>query len=108
MQMNYQVLIVFLIMGLSLRRRMFNKKRSLGADLPVESVASPFSKALMELLSTAGGIYLSLLLLVQFLSVDIPALVNIFGLEIDPIALAAVLIASLQPFLANFNFPKKR
>jgi hypothetical protein len=76
--------------------------------MPVDSIPSPFSKALTELLGTAGGIYLSLLLLVQFLSVEIPALVNIFGLKIDPIALAAILIASLQPFFIHLNLLKKR
>jgi hypothetical protein len=107
MQMNYQVLIIFLIMGLSLRRRMFNTKLR-EASMPVDSIPSPFSKALTELLGTAGGIYLSLVLLVQFLSVDIPALVNILGLEIDPIALAAVLIASMQPFFIQLNIFQKR
>lgn len=103
--MNYQILVLFIIMALGLRRKMHNRRR-LDAGMP-DAAPSPFSRALTELLAAAGGIYLSLMLLVQFLSVDIPSQVDIIGLEIDPLALVAVLIASLQPFFVNSKFLKK-
>ncbi len=103
--MNYQILVLFIIMALGLRRKMFNRRR-LDAGMP-DAAPSPFSRALTELLAAAGGIYLSLMLLVQFLSVDIPSQIDIIGLEIDPLALVAVLIASLQPFFVNSKFLKK-
>ena len=80
----------------------------LDANLPVDSMPSPFSRALTELLASAGGIYLSLMLLVQFLSVELPSQIHIFGLDIEPLALAAILIASIQPFFVNAKFLKKR
>ncbi len=105
--MNFQVLVIFLIMGLSLRRKMVLRMRT-DTSLPVDAMPSPFSRALTELLSIAGGIYLSLMLLVQFLAVELPAQVNIWGLEIDPLALAAVIIASIQPFFISTKSLKKR
>ena len=105
--MNYHVLILFLMMAFSLRRRMFLRRR-MAADLPLDPLPSPFSRALTELLATAGGIYLSLLLLVQFLSMEIPDRVDLWGLEIDPMALVAIIIASLQPFFTHFKFSRNR
>lgn len=104
--MNYQILIIFLIMALGLRKKIHNRQR-LEASLPVDAAPSPFSRALTELLAAAGGIYLSLMLLVEFLSAEIPSRVNVLGQEFDPLALAALLIASIQPFFTGFKLLKK-
>lgn len=72
-------------------------KRSRGLDRPEAAVASPASIALGELVAIAGGIYLSLVLLVSFLKLTVPAKSMILGVPLDPLALIAVIIALLQP-----------
>ncbi len=98
------VLILAALMGLSVRQRILNRKRSkLSGDreLPVDSKPSPFTHALTELMAVAGGIYLSLLLLANFLSLNIPDIVAILGFEINPLALLSIIIASIQPFFVK-------
>ena len=76
-------------------------KRSRGVD-NMETVASPASIALGELVAIAGGIYLSLVLLTSFLKLSLPEKVCIYdNLLIDPLALAAISIAFLQPLFLN-------
>lgn len=62
-----------------------------------EAVASPVSRALAELVAIAGGIYLSLVLLVSFLKINLPEAIAIGGFMVDPLAIAALAIALLQP-----------
>ncbi|MGI6552964.1 MAG: hypothetical protein ACOX37_08085 [Bacillota bacterium] len=58
-----------------------------------------FSEALAQLVGVAGGIYLSLIMLVSFLDLDLPEKVTIAGISMQPLALAALLLAILQPLL---------
>ncbi|PKM80475.1 MAG: hypothetical protein CVU88_04610 [Firmicutes bacterium HGW-Firmicutes-13] len=105
-------LVVFsCILGLSLRKRISTRKRLHGhlKELPSDPLPSPVSNALSETLGVAGGIYLALLMAVSFLQIDVPSHVNIFGLQIEPLALTAVLAALLQPYMveAKNNFGGK-
>jgi len=68
----------------------------------LNALPSPFSGALAYLVGIAGGIYLSLSLLVDFLNVNVPARVKFYGLAFDPLAAVAVTLALLQPFLLSF------
>lgn len=63
----------------------------------VEAVASPASRALAELVAVAGGIYLSLVLLVSFLKINLPEAITIGRVQVDPLAIVALLVALLQP-----------
>lgn len=98
---------IMLLMGvlalsyLSLGQRIQEKQRSKkrGHELPVEPQESAFSQALVELLATAGGIYLALLLLRNFLQIDVPQHIVILGLQLEPIAALSLLIAIFQPYL---------
>ncbi len=67
----------------------------------VEAVASPASRALAELVAVAGGIYLSLVLLVSFLKINLPETITIGQVQVDPLAIVALLVALLQPFLVS-------
>lgn len=62
---------------------------------------SPLSQAIQELIAVAGGIYLSLVMLASFLKLTLPDKVAIGALAFDPLALAAVGCAILQPVAAN-------
>ena len=58
---------------------------------------SPVSLAVQELVATAGGIYLSLIMLVSFLKLEIPSKVGLLTVAIDPLALISLGVAIIQP-----------
>ncbi len=103
------LLVIFLLALLSVRQRLANKRRRFQgkAELPLEPVTSPFSIALTELVGSAGGIYLSLVLLVSFLKIEIPPLIVIWRVALEPLALIALITAIIQPYIAGL-FIKSR
>lgn len=109
--MSYQFLIIFIILVVSLQMRMLSRKRSdnkSSSQLPLDPLPSPFVRAMTELIGMAGGIYLSLVMLVNFLDVELPLKINIFGLEAEPLALLAIIISIVQPLFKNrFLFKEK-
>jgi hypothetical protein len=99
--------VVLILVGLSMRE----KVRQLSAQAKVfngTARPSPLTNALAYLVGVAGGIYLSLSLAVDFLGAKVPAQVNIWGFEIDPLAAAAILLAILQPFLLRLYWYVRR
>ena len=71
--------------------------------------SSPLSLAIQELIAIAGSIYLSLIMLVSFLKLNIPETISIFDLVIDPLAFTAISLAVIQPlFLCLYNVMKKQ
>lgn len=70
--------------------------------------ASPLSLAIQELISIAGSIYLSLIMLVSFLKLNLPETIFFFDFSIDPLAFLAIALAIIQPFfLALYHKLKK-
>lgn len=65
----------------------------------VESVSTPISQAITQLVGMAGGIYISLILLISFLSIETMEKVTIDGFTFDPLALFSILIAVIQPII---------
>lgn len=63
---------------------------------------SPLSLAIQELIAVSGGIYLSLVMLISFLKLDIPDKILIFQIWIDPIACISILLSIIQPFFMKF------
>jgi hypothetical protein len=90
--------LLFLLMFLtfSLLLRMQRHRQGINN----EAKASPFSLALQELVSTAGGVYLSLIMLISFLKLDIPERVSFSGIGFDPLACIALGAAIAQPLCA--------
>ncbi len=68
-------------------------------DIEMKTMASPLSLAIQDLIATAGGIYLSITLLVSFLQIIVPDKVVIFAIEVEPIALISIGLAVLQPII---------
>jgi hypothetical protein len=100
------LLLAVLLFSVILRVR--NKKRSSTHEMPEHARPSPLSEAIVELVALAGGIYLSLLLLVSFLKIDLPDRLNFLGLDTDPLALFALVLTVLQPFWVRIqNFIKQ-
>lgn len=89
---------------LSLAERARGRERALRRkeDLPVEPRSSRFSQALVELIGTAGGIYLALVLVRNFLKVDLPERVDVLGFEVEPLATLSLFLALVQPYLAHW------
>ncbi|NLT94517.1 MAG: hypothetical protein GXW85_03120 [Clostridia bacterium] len=95
---GYLILLLFIILIVfSVRSKiLLNQKRR--KDLP-EIIASPVSQALTQILGTAGGIYLSLVMLAAFLEIQIPQKVLLFKWSIDPLAFFSLSITLLQPLI---------
>ncbi|MGI6227117.1 MAG: hypothetical protein ACOYJ1_12775 [Peptococcales bacterium] len=90
------VLLILLIF-LSVRSKIIlNRRRT--KELP-EVISSPVSQALTQLLGTAGGIYLSLIMLASFLGIDVPKEITFWQWSLDPLAFFSLLITLLQPLL---------
>ncbi|HHX77030.1 MAG TPA: hypothetical protein GX697_01580 [Firmicutes bacterium] len=104
-----QLILFFILALLSVRQRLANKKKRLlgKGEVPLEPVPSPFSTALSELVGSAGGIYLSLVLLVSFLKIEIPPEIFIWEVALEPLALVALITAIIQPYIARL-FIKSR
>ncbi len=66
-----------------------------------EIKSSRFSLFLSDLLASAGGIYLTLVMLCSFLSIEIPETMFWQQLKFNPLAAFSVLMALLQPLIIN-------
>lgn len=93
------LLCLVVVLALSLYLRTVEKRRNTAYSVPEYATSSPFSQALQELIGQAGGIYLSLVLLVSFLHIEIAEQWNIIGLEMEPLAFLSLLLAAAQPLL---------
>lgn len=93
-------LLVLALVVLSIRERMRIKIfREKSWDTIGESKASPLSQALTNLIGTAGGIYLSIVMLFTFLEVQVPTRVQLWAVNIEPLATISFGLAILQPFV---------
>jgi len=101
--------IITLVIGLSVRERM-RLMYLTRADRPweVEPVSSPFARALTNLVGVAGGIYLSLALVVNFLKVSVPARITLGPVTVEPIAAIAIGLAVIQPFALRLLLSLRR
>ncbi|SMB95611.1 hypothetical protein SAMN00808754_1289 [Thermanaeromonas toyohensis ToBE] len=72
-----------------------------------ENLPSPASRALAELVGIAGGIYLSLVMMVSFLKLTVPESISFGGWSLDPLALVAILVALIQPLILAW-WPRHR
>ncbi|GAB6157576.1 hypothetical protein JCM39194_07760 [Desulfotomaculum varum] len=92
-------LLAALLVVLSLRERMRMSRYRKEWDVIGESKSSPLSESLAGLVGTAGGIYLSLVMLKTFLEIDVPARVNISVVSLEPMAAVSFILAIISPFI---------
>ncbi|MEW6448245.1 MAG: hypothetical protein AB1426_09160 [Bacillota bacterium] len=95
-------LLFFLVVLILVALSTMEKTRQLSAQAKIPNGASrtsPLGSALAYLVGVAGGIYLSLSLVVDFLELKVPARVSFWGMELEPLAALAIALALLQPFL---------
>lgn len=68
-------------------------------DVIGESKSSALSESLAGLVGTAGGIYLSLIMLTTFLEIDLPSRVSLSGVSLEPMAAISFILAILSPYI---------
>ena len=102
----FLLLIVSAFCGLSIYVRIVNYRSSKAASTidGFEVKNSPFSTAVQELIATAGGIYLSLIMLVSFLKIEIPEKMSLGIISLDPLAFTSIGLAIIQPFIISIFF----
>ena len=93
--------LLFLFFG-SLGYSLWLRSCSYRKEIELKQRSSPLSLAIQELIAIAGGIYLSLIMLVSFLKISIPDKINISSVDMDPLAFVAISLAILQPIVINF------
>ncbi|UNC91848.1 hypothetical protein [Candidatus Contubernalis alkaliaceticus] len=98
-------LCFIVLLVLSLAKRVVSRKQWLSniKNLPTDPIPSPLSQALSDMLGTAGGIYLALLMLVSFLKIEVPSMVDIFGMEIEPLAFISIVFTLVQPYVVEIK-----
>lgn len=94
------VAVILIITG-SIWFRMCYCRLSLDNISQLEPKPSPFSTAVQDLVATAGGVYLSLVMIVSFLKLDVPERIVISIVTFDPLAMTAIVVAVVQPFVSK-------
>lgn len=90
------ILIILVVMG-SVWLRVCRLRATLDNLPQLEPKPSPFSNAVQDLVATAGGVYLSLVMIVSFLKLELPERITVSFLAFDPLAMTAIGVAVLQP-----------
>lgn len=103
------VFIAIILAGFSVRERMcLISYRDKNWDVIGESKSSPLSRAITNLVGMAGGIYLSMVLLVTFMEANIPEKVHIGSIALEPLATIAIILSIIQPFVLKAVQMRKR
>lgn len=100
----FLALVLFLaIVAVSVWLRAAHLRRSqrLAATLAQEPLPSLLSRALVQLVGVAGGIYLGLEMTVSFLKIELPDHMQVFGMGMEPLALFSIMLALVQPFFTR-------
>ncbi|MFZ5633927.1 MAG: hypothetical protein ACOY40_13880 [Bacillota bacterium] len=92
-------LVVLALLTLSVRQRVQNMAIRERAWDGSETKPSPLSEALTGLIGTAGGIYLSLVMLFSFMELSVPKKVEVFKIGLEPLAAVSFTLAIIQPFV---------
>ncbi|MGE5579177.1 MAG: hypothetical protein ACM3WU_03945 [Bacillota bacterium] len=64
-----------------------------------ENKPSPLGEAIKDFVAVAGGVYLGLTTLAEFLKVPVPMQATVWGMAFDPVALFAVCLAIIAPVI---------
>jgi uncharacterized membrane protein YjgN (DUF898 family) len=93
------IIVLFLII-ISIRERI-RQARYREKDWSVigESKPSPLSQALANLVGVAGGIYLTLVVVITFIELELPERIHLGGISMEPLAAISFLLAIIQPYM---------
>lgn len=102
------VLVVLALVLLSIKMRLENRVLKDRAWDGSETKSSPLSEALTGLVGTAGGIYISLVMLFSFMELKVPSKIEVFRMGLEPLAAISFALAIIQPFLIRLLQLRKR
>ncbi|MEN6411152.1 MAG: hypothetical protein ABFC84_00120 [Veillonellales bacterium] len=68
-----------------------------------DTKSSPLAQAIRDLVAVAGGLYLSLIMLVSFLKLDLPEKISLYEVSLDPLACIAIGLAIIQPLFMKIK-----
>ena len=86
---------LYISMGVRVNRITAARERKTSFD----ERPSPLGEAIKDFVAVAGGVYLGLTALAEFLKVTIPMTSKIWGTTFDPIAVFAVCLAIIAPVI---------
>jgi hypothetical protein len=93
-------LIVLFLIIVSVRERVrWQSMRNKNWDILGDSKSSPLSQAITSMVGTAGGIYLSLIIVQTFLELQIPNFIQVSGVSLEPLATLSIALTIVQPFV---------
>ncbi|MFZ5649092.1 MAG: hypothetical protein ACOY30_15895 [Bacillota bacterium] len=101
-------LAVLALVVLSIKMRLDNKAIKERAWDGSETKSSPLSEALTGLIGTAGGIYISLVMLFSFMELKVPSKIEVFKVGLEPLATVSFALAIVQPFVIRLLQLRKR
>lgn len=94
------IVLLILAVMLSIRQRItVLQKRNMMDQVPDGIINTFLSEALAQLVGVAGGVYLSLIMLVSFLELELPSKISLAGITMQPLAFIALGLAILQPIV---------
>jgi hypothetical protein len=92
------LMLIGIFVSLRLRRQNLRRSAAVFGNQVGEPALTPLSQALSNLVGVAGGIYLAVVLLLNFLKIPVPEPRLFLGSTVDPLAFASLWVAILQPF----------
>ncbi len=95
-------LVAFILIYASMSVRVNRIESVRARKRTYEEMPSPLAEAIKDFVAVAGGVYLALMALSEFLKVPAPIQAEVWGISFDPIAVVAIVLAVAAPM-----FPTK-
>jgi sterol desaturase/sphingolipid hydroxylase (fatty acid hydroxylase superfamily) len=90
-------LIIFLLVYVSMTVRVHRIESARTRRKSYDEIPSPLGEAIKDFVAVAGGVYLGLMALSEFLKVPAPIRAELWGVAFDPVAVVAVALAIVTP-----------
>ncbi len=96
-------LAIFFLVYISMNVRVHRIQSARVQKRSYEEIQSPLGEAIKDFVAVAGGVYLGLMALSEFLKVPAPITAELWGIAFDPMALVAVALAVISPIFPAGN-----
>ena len=99
MSVVFLAVVLLVLIYLSVRERVNRHSDKMMRSADGDKKTPPLAATLTTLVGTAGAIYLAVVMLVEFLKIDVPAKIELLGINLEPLATVSILLAIIQPFV---------
>ncbi|MGI6162320.1 MAG: hypothetical protein ACOYEQ_00135 [Bacillota bacterium] len=96
-------LVIFFLVYVSMGVRVHRIQSARARKRAYEEMQSPLGEAIKDFVAVAGGVYLGLMALSEFLKVPAPITAELWGVAFDPMAVVAVALAVVSPIFPARN-----